>query len=325
MAVITMVQAITAALRERLAADESVVVYGEDVGFEGGVFRATEGLQRDFSEERVFDTPLAESAIVGTALGMCCAGLRPVVEIQFSGFVYPAFNQIISHVSRFRNRTRGRYPVALVVRMPYGGGVNALEHHSESMEALFAHIPGLQVVIPSTPHDAKGLLTAAIESDDPVIFMEPKRLYRAVKQEVPDGRVSIPLGRGKVLAGGTDITVVAYGAMMRQVLQAAALAKKDGVSPEIIDLRSIYPVDRDLIAESVKKTGRVLVVTEGPATCGVGSEIVSTAVEEAFLRLEAPPTRLGGFDTVIPLPQGEHYYQHEPERIYYEMKKLTEY
>jgi pyruvate dehydrogenase E1 component beta subunit len=325
MPVVNMVKAITAALRERLTSDESVVVFGEDVGYEGGVFRVTEGLQRDYSEERVFDTPLAESAIVGAALGMCCAGLRPVVEIQFSGFVYPAFNQIISHVSRFRNRTRGRYPVPMVIRMPYGGGVNALEHHSESMEALFAHIPGLRVVIPSTPHDAKGLLTAAVESDDPVVFMEPKRLYRAVKQEVPDGRVSIPLGRGKIISGGTDITVVAYGAMMRQTLRAAALAKRHGISPEIIDLRSIYPVDRELIAESVRRTGRLLVVTEGPSTCGVGSEIVSTAVEEAFLRLEAPPTRLGGFDTVIPLPQGERYYQHEPERIYYEIKKLCEY
>lgn len=325
MKVVNMVQAIGDALGSALEKYEDVLVYGEDVGYEGGVFRITEGLQEKFTDKRVFDTPLAESAIIGTAVGLCANGFRPVVEIQFSGFVYPGFNQIISHVARFRNRTRGRYPMPMVIRMPYGGGINALEHHSESMEALFAHIPGIQVVIPSTPHDAKGLLLASIESNDPVIFMEPKRLYRAVKQEVPEEYFSIPLETARVLTPGTDVTVIAYGAMVRQVQKAIVSAKKRGYSVELIDLRSIYPIDRQTVADSVKKTGRCLIVHEGPSTCGIGSELISTVVEEAFLYLEAPPSRLSGFDTVVPLQQGEHYYQHEPERILYEIEKLLEF
>ncbi|MCK4764892.1 MAG: alpha-ketoacid dehydrogenase subunit beta [Candidatus Aminicenantes bacterium] len=325
MKVMTMVQAINDALHIKLTEDPAVVMYGEDVGVEGGVFRVTQGLQEKHGEERVFDSPLAESAIVGTAVGMCAAGLRPVVEMQFAGFVFPAFNQIVSHVSRMRNRSRGKYFVPLVIRMPYGGNIRAPEHHSESPEALFGHIPGLQVVIPSTPYDAKGLMIAAIEADDPVIFMEPKQVYRAIKQEVPEEKYSIPIGRGKILSSGTDITVVSYGAVVREVQRAMITAKAAGISVELIDLRTIYPIDREIIKESVKKTGRLLVVTESPGSFGAGAEIISIVVEEAFLSLEAPPTRLAGFDTVPPLPKGEHFFFHSPERIFYEIKKLYDY
>jgi pyruvate dehydrogenase E1 component beta subunit len=325
MKVMNMVQSINNALDIKLKEDPDVLVYGEDVGVEGGVFRVTQGLQEKHGVARVFDSPLAESAIVGTAVGMCAAGLRPVVEIQFAGFVYPGFNQIVSHVSRLRNRSRGKYGTAMVIRMPYGGNIKALEHHSESPEALFAHIPGLKVVIPSTPYDAKGLLIAAVESDDPVIFMEPKRIYRAIKQEVPEEKFSIPIGKGKILSEGSDITVVAYGAMVRDVQRAMIAAKEAGISVELIDLRTIYPVDREIIKQSLKKTGRFLVVTEAPSSFGPGAELISVAVEEAFLSLEAPPTRLSGFDTIPPLPKGEHFYFHSPERIFHEIKKLCEY
>ena len=323
--VMNMVQAINDAIDIKLGDDPNVVVYGEDVGVEGGVFRVTRNLQKKYGEKRVFDSPLAESGIVGAALGMCVAGLRPVVEIQFSGFVYPAFNQIVSHVSRIRNRSRGKYGAQMVIRMPYGGNIKALEHHSESPEALFAHIPGLTVVIPSTPYDAKGLLIASIESDDPVVFMEPKRVYRAIKQEVPEGKFSIPIGKGKILSEGSDITVVSYGAMIRDVQRAMIAAKEAGISVELIDLRTIYPIDREIIKQSVRKTGRVLIVTEAPTSFGPGAELISVVNEEAFLSLEAPPTRLSGFDTIPPLPKGEHFYFHSPERIFYEIKKLVDY
>lgn len=323
--VMNMVQAITSALDVKLAEDPDIVVYGEDVGVEGGVFRVTSGLQKKYGEERVFDSPLAESAIVGTAVGMCAAGLRPVVEMQFSGFVYPGFNQIISHVSRMRNRSRGKYGTQMVIRMPYGGGIKALEHHSESMEAIFAHIPGLKVVIPSTPYDAKGLLIASIETDDPVIYMEPKRIYRAIKQEVPEEKYVIPIGKAKVLAEGTNLTVISYGAVVRDVQRAMIKAKEQGISVELIDLRTIYPVDRETIAQSIKKTGRVLIVNEEPTSFGVSAELMAIANEEAFLSLEAPPTRLSGFDAIPPLPKGEHHYFHSPDRIFYEIKKLAEY
>jgi len=323
--VMNMVQALTDAHDIKLAEDSDVVVYGEDVGVEGGVFRVTSGLQAKYGEDRVFDTPLAESAITGTALGMAVTGMRPVVEIQFSGFVYPAMNQIISHISRISHRSRGKYHAPLVIRMPYGGNIKALEHHSESMEAIFGHVQGLKVVIPSNPYDAKGLLITAIESDDPVIFMEPKRIYRAIKQEVPEEKYTIPIGKALVLTEGSDITVISYGAMIREVQRAIIKAKENGISVELIDLRTIYPIDRETITHSIKKTGRVLLVNEGPASFGVGAEIMAIANEEAFLSLEAPPTRLSGFDTVPPLPKGEHHYFHNPQRIFYEIKKVVEY
>ncbi len=325
MTVMTMVQSINNALDIALSQSDDVVVYGEDVGVEGGVFRVTQGLQEKYGEERVFDTPLAESAIIGTGVGMGAAGLRPVVEIQFSGFVFPGFNQIVSHVARMRNRSRGKYTVPMVIRMPYGGNIRALEHHSESMEALFAHIPGMTVVIPSTPYDAKGLLLSAIDYGDPVVFMEPKRIYRAIKQEVPEEKYTIPLRKAKVVQKGEQLTVVAYGAMVREVQRAAMIAKEKGFSIEIIDLRTISPFDRDAVVESVKKTGRFLLVSEGPTSFGVGAELSAAVTEDAFLHLEAPPTRLSGFDTVPPLPKGEHHYFHSPQRIYYEMEKVLKY
>ncbi len=319
------VNAINDALDIKLKEDPKVIVYGEDVGVEGGVFRVTEGLQKKYGAERVFDSPLAESGIAGTAVGMAIAGLKPVIEMQFSGFVYPAFNQIISHVARMHNRSRGQYKMSMVIRMPYGGGINALEHHSESFEAAFAHIPGLKVVIPSTPHDAKGLLVSAIESDDPIIYMEPKRIYRAIKQEVREEKFSIPIGKAAVIQQGTDVTVVAYGAMIREVQKAAVLAKKAGISVEIIDLRTIYPIDKETVANSVRKTGRIITVQEAVRSFGVASEIGQIALEEAFLHLEAPPKRVTGFDTIIPLPKGEHHFMISPKKIFYEIEKTVKY
>lgn len=320
-----MVQAINNALDIKLAEDKSVVMFGEDVGVEGGVFRITEGLQKKYGVERVFDTPLAESAIVGTGLGMAMAGLRPVVELQFDGFTYPAFNQIISNVSRMNNRTRGRFKAPMVIRFPYGGAINAIEHHSESPEALYAHIPGIKVVVPSTPHDAKGLMISAIESDDPVIFMEPKRIYRAIKQEVAEEKFSIPIGKAKVLTEGRDVTVIAFGALIRECQKAIVMTKEAGISVELIDLRTIYPIDRETIVNSIKKTGRVVIVAEAPESFSVGSELMAIANEEAFLSLEAPPKRVMGFDTIVPLAQGEPFYMISPDRIFYEIEKTVRY
>ncbi len=325
MRVMNIVNAVNDALDIMLTEDRNVIVYGEDVGVEGGVFRVTEGLQLKHGVERVFDSPLAESAIVGTAVGMAVAGLRPVVEMQFSGFAYPALNQIISHVSRLHNRSRGRYNMSMVIRMPYGGGINALEHHSESMEAFYGHIPGLKVIIPSTPHDAKGLLISAIESNDPIIFMEPKRIYRAIKQEVSEEKFTVPIGKAKVLSTGTDVTVIAYGAMIREVQKAMVMAKEARISVELIDLRTIYPIDKETITQSVRKTGRVITVAEGPTSFGVGAEISAIISEEVFLNLEAPPKRVTGFDTIVPLPKGEHYYLQSPEKIFYEIERTVKY
>ena len=322
MKVMNIVQAVNDALDLKLTDDKNIVIYGEDVGVEGGVFRVTSGLQEKHGIERVFDSPLAESGIVGTAVGMCAAGLRPVIEMQFSGFVYPAMNQIITHVARMRNRTRGKYKMPMVIRMPYGGNIKALELHSESMEAMFGHIPGLKVVIPSTPYDAKGLLIASIEDDDPVIYMEPKKIYRAIKQEVPEEKYNIEIGKARILEEGTDLTLVTYGAMVREVQRALVKAKKENINVELIDLRTIYPIDKEIITNSIKKTGKLLIVNEGPTSYGVGAELIAIANEEAFLHLEAPPSRLGGFDTIPPLPKGEHFYFHSPNRIFYEIQKL---
>ncbi len=325
MSVMTMVKAINNALDIKLNEDENIVIYGEDVGVEGGVFRVTEGLQKKYGVERVFDSPLAESGIVGTALGMAVSGLRPVVELQFDGFTFPAFNQILTNVARIQNRSRGKYGAPVVIRFPYGGGVNALEHHSESPEALFAHIPGLKVVIPSTPHDAKGMMISALESDDPIIFMEPKRIYRAIKQEAPDEKYSLPLGKAKVIQDGSDVTVVAFGAMIRECQKAIAMAEEAGISVELIDLRSIYPIDRETIRTSVRKTGRMIVVAEAHESFSVGSELIAITNEEAFLYLEAPPRRVMGYDTVVPLAQGEKYYIISPDRIFYEIEKTVKF
>ncbi|MBU1984391.1 alpha-ketoacid dehydrogenase subunit beta [bacterium] len=324
MAVMTLVQAVKSALDLKLADDENVIVFGEDVGVGGGVFRATEGLQKKYGAKRVFDTPLAESSIVGAAVGMAIAGLRPVVEIQFDGFMHPAFNQLVSHLARFRYRTRGERPMPVVVRFPNGGGVRALELHSDSLEAVYGHVPGLKVVMPSTPYDAKGLLISAIEENDPVLFLEPKRIYRAVKQDVPDGLYRIPIGKARVLQEGTNVTLVAYGAMIRVCQQAILEAKKDGISVELIDLRTIYPLDTATIVESVKKTGRLMVVHESPRSFGVAAEIIARVNEQAFYYLESPPRRLTGNDTIPPLPKSEDLYFFPPERVYYELKRAFE-
>ena len=322
---LNIVQAVNQALMNEMELDRSIVVYGEDVGLEGGVFRATVGLQEKFGEKRAFDAPLAESAIVGTAVGMAINGLKPVVEMQFMGFSYPAFNQIISHVARMRNRTRGGYTMPIVIRAPYGGGIRALEHHSESTEALYAQIPGLKVVIPSTPYDAKGLLIAAMRDPDPVLFLEPKKIYRAFKQDIPEDAYVLPIGKARIVQEGEDITIVTWGSMVRDVQKAAEMIKEKGINPEIIDLRTIAPMDRETIIESVKKTGRILVVHEAPKTLGVGGEIMAIVNEKAFLYLEAPPTRLTGFDTTFPLPKGEMHYIPSPERIAKSIEEVVNY
>ena len=325
MAVMNLISAVNHTLDLELGRDESVVVFGEDVGLEGGVFRATVGLQQKYGEKRVFDTPLAESAIIGTAVGMAINGLRPVAEIQFSGFIYPAYNQIISHVARMRNRTRGRFSLPMVIRMPHGGGIKALEHHSESLDTLLGHIPGLKVVTPSTPYDAKGLLLSAIRDEDPVIFLEPSKIYRAFRQEVPEEDYTIPIGKAKVLREGTDVTVVSWGAYVHEVLKAAELLAEEGISAEVIDLRTISPIDRDAILESVKKTGRFVAVHEAAKSFGPGAELIALVNEGAFLYLEAPPARIAGFDVTIPIPRGEHHYFLDAQRMAYGIRKVANY
>jgi pyruvate dehydrogenase E1 component beta subunit len=311
---LTLVQAVRDGLRDELARDEDVIVMGEDVGKNGGVFRATEGLWEEFGEDRVIDTPLAESGIVGTAIGMAAYGLRPVAEIQFMGFIYPGFDQIVSHAARLRTRSRGRYTCPLVVRAPYGGGIRAPEHHSESTEAFFAHQPGLKVVIPSTPHDTKGLLISAIRDPDPVIFLEPKQIYRAFREEVPDEPYEVPIGEAAVRREGADITAFTWGAMARPTLEAADNLAGE-IDVEVVDLRTINPMDTDTIVESFKKTGRGAIVHEAPKTGGFGAEITATLQEEALLYQEAPVSRVTGFDTPFPLYALEDYYLPEPARI----------
>lgn len=320
---LTLVQAVNDALKVEMRNNTSIVVYGEDVGVEGGVFRATVDLQKEFGVKRCFDSPLAESAIVGTAVGMAIAGLRPVVEMQFCGFMWPAFDEIINHVSRYRNRTRGAINLPMVIRFPYGGGIRALEHHSESPESILGHVPGLKVVIPSTPYDAKGLLISALRESDPVIFMEPKRVYRSIKQEVPEEAYTIPIGKASVVMPGEHITVVSYGAQMKEVTAAAGKLKEQGISVEVVDLRTIYPYDKETIIASVKKTGRFLIVHEGPISYGVGAEMVTMVSETLFSYLEAPPSRLGGADTIFPWPRAENHYMLSVEEIISEIKRLV--
>ncbi len=315
MATRTLLEAIREALHLELGADERVILLGEDIGREGGVFRVTEGLQACYGRARVMDAPIAEAGIVGMAVGMAIAGLRPVPEIQFMGFLYPAFDQIISHVARMRNRSRGRFTCPLVVRVPYGGGIHPPEHHSESTEAMLVHTPGLQVVVPATPYDAKGLLTSAIRSPDPVIFLEPKRIYRAVRQDIPEEDYTVPIGEARLVQEGTDVTVIAWGSMMHTVLQAAESLDASGISLEILDLRTLSPMDVPAIIASVEKTGRAVVVHEAARTAGLGAEIVAQINEKALLSLEAPVERVSGFDTVFPLPQLEKYYLPTPEMI----------
>jgi pyruvate dehydrogenase E1 component beta subunit len=309
MAKVNMVQAINLALREEMERDGTVVVLGEDVGRDGGVFRTTDGLLEKFGEERVVDSPLSESAIVGAAIGMAVYGLRPVAEIQFMGFIYPAIDQIFSHAARILSRSRGRYICPVVIRTPYGAGVKALEHHSESAEALFCHMPGLKVVVPPSPYYAKGLLSASIRDPGPVVFLEPTRLYRLIKEEVPEGEYLIDLGKARIVQEGKDVTVIAWGSMLHRVLEAV------GPESEVIDLMTLHPFDEETIYNSVKKTGRLVIVHEAPRTCGLGAELAASVAEEVMLYLKAPILRITGYDVVMPLPKLEDRYLPSVERI----------
>ncbi|HXG20855.1 MAG TPA: alpha-ketoacid dehydrogenase subunit beta [Methylomirabilota bacterium] len=313
---LTMVEAINLALRQEMAKDDRVIVLGEDVGVDGGVFRVTEGLLNTFGEERVIDTPLAESAIVGCSIGLALYGLRPVCEMQFSGFSYLAMQQLESHAARFRWRTRGRYTVPLVVRMPYGGGVRALEHHSESREVYYAHTPGLKMVIPSSPRTARALLVSAIRDPDPVIFFEPKLLYRAFREDVPEAEETLPIGESRIVRPGNDLTMISYGAMVRRTVEAAEqLAREDGVEAEVIDLLTLSPLDDSRFTASAHKTGRVVIVHEAPRSFGPGAEIIARLVEKAFFFLQAPIQRVTGFDTPFPYFAREQLYLPNAMRI----------
>jgi len=316
MAKMNMVQALNLALQQEMERDRDVVILGEDVGPDGGVFRVTDGLSDTFGNRRVLDTPLAESAIAGIALGMALYGLKPVAEMQFSGFSYHGFHQIENHIARYRWRTRGHFSAPLVIRAPYGGGVHALEHHSESREAYWAHTPGLKMVIPSSPRNARALLISAIRDPDPVIFYEPKALYRAFREEVPEGEETMPIGVPVVARSGADVTVIAYGAMLHRVLEAAEeLSQTDAIDAEVVDLLTISPLDEELLCESVRKTGRAVVVHEAPKSFGPGAEIVSRLMERAFYYLKAPIERVTGYDVVIPYFQREAGYLPDKERI----------
>lgn len=315
MTVRTMAQALNHALDLALAARPEVVVLGEDVGRTGGVFRITDGLRATHGPDRVVDTPVAESGIVGSAFGMAVGGLRPVAELQFMGFSYPGYDQIVNHVARIRNRSVHRFTCPLVVRIPYGGGIGAAEHHSESMEAIYAHTPGLKVVVPSRPADAIGLLLAAIEDPDPVVFLEPIRLYRAVKEETPDEWFTTPLGTASVERPGTDVTIVSYGAMMKEVRAAAGVLDERGTSAEVVDLRTLSPLDTATVVGSVTKTGRAVVVHEAPRSFGVGAEVAAAIQEHCLYDLEAPVRRVTGWDTIFPLKRSEHHYLPSVERI----------
>ena len=315
MSVLTMAKALNDALDVALGKEADVILLGEDIGRTGGVFRITDGLMETHGADRVVDTPVAESGIVGVAFGLAVGGLKPVAELQFMGFSYPAFDQIISHVGRIRNRSQHRFTAPMVIRMPYGGGIGAAEHHSESAEAIYAHTPGLKVVIPSTPYDAKGLLLASITDPDPVIFCEPIRLYRSVKEEVPEGWFEVPLGEARFERHGTDITLVAWGAMMTETRAAATQLEGEGFSVEVVDLRCLVPFDADSVVRSVEKTGRIVIVHEAPRTAGFGAEVAATVAERCMYSLEAPIRRVTGWDSVFPLKRSEAQYLPGVDRI----------
>lgn len=312
---LTMVEAVRQALARSMADDETVVLFGEDIGIDGGVFRATEGLIKRFGNKRVVDTPLSESLFAGLAVGLSAQGFRPVIEYQFMGFIYPAIDQVLNHAGRLRNRTRGRLSCPMVIRAPYGGGIHAPEHHSESMEALFAHIPGIRVVIPSSPSRAYGLLLAAIRDPDPVIFLEPKRIYRSPKQEVADDGLAAPLDQCFTLREGSDVTLVSWGAMLTETLAAAETLAAEGIEAEVIDVATLKPLDMQTILSSVERTGRCVIVHEAPLNGGVGAEIAAGLAERGLVDLIAPVRRVAGYDTVMPLPRLEGYYLPTEQRI----------
>ncbi|MGF1665515.1 MAG: alpha-ketoacid dehydrogenase subunit beta [Acidimicrobiia bacterium] len=315
MTVLTLAQALNRSLDQALSEIPETVIMGEDVGRTGGVFRITDGLLAKHGAERVIDTPVAESAIAGVGFGMAVGGIRPVLEMQFMGFSYPAFDQVINHVARIRHRSRHRFTAPLVIRIPYGGGIGAAEHHSESAEAIYAHTPGLKVVVASRPVDGAGMLRAAIEDPDPVIFLEPIRLYRAVKEEVGEESFTVPLGSAAVERSGDDVTLIGWGAMMKELREAAAVLADSGVSAEVIDIRSLVPLDVDTIVTSVARTGRAVVVHEAPRTAGFGAEIAAQIQERCLYHLQAPVLRVTGWDTVFPLKRSEHHYLPGVDRV----------
>ncbi len=311
-----MVAALNRALDDALRTDDTVVLIGQDIGQDEGVFRVTADLLKRYGPKRVIDTPLAEGAIIGGAVGLAVYGLKPVAEMQFSGFAYQGFHQVEQHVSRFRNRTRGRFGMPMVIRMPYGGGIRAVEHHSESREVYYAHTPGLYMVIPSTPRNARALLLESIRHPDPVIFYEPKAVYRSFKEEVPDEPETMPLGKAQIVREGSDITLISYGAMMRPTLEAADdLSDRDGTSAEVVDLLTVSPMDTETIVTSVAKTGRAVVIHEGPRRCGIGAEVVARIVEKVLMHLEAPVRRITGYDVQFPYFARERAFLPEADRI----------
>ncbi|MFG6120573.1 alpha-ketoacid dehydrogenase subunit beta [Thalassobacillus sp. B23F22_16] len=321
----TLVQAITDGMRTMLAEDENVLVLGEDVGKNGGVFRATDHLQEEFGEDRVMDTPLSEAGFIGAAIGMAVNGLRPVAEIQFLGFIYPAYEQIMTHASRLRSRTMGHFTVPIVIRAPYGAGVRAPEIHSDSTEAIFTHMPGLKVVCPSSPVDAKGLLIAAIEDPDPVLYLEPMRCYRSSREEVPEGKYTVEIGKANKLQGGNDVSVITWGAMVPVASQAVKEMEAKGVSCELIDLRTLYPIDRDTIAASVQKTGRTVIVHEAHGTGGVGNDVLAIVNDTSFLYQKAPVERVTGFDSPVPFFGFEDEYLPTPARVKHAIEKVIKF
>ena len=322
MANLTLVQAINLALIQEMEDDDRVILLGQDIGINGGVFRVTEGLFQRFGADRVVDTPLAESGIIGTSIGLAMAGLRPVPEIQFEGFLGPAYDQLCSHAARMRVRTRGAFTVPLTLRVPCGGGIHAPELHSDSPEAIYAHQPGLKVVMPASPYDAKGLLISAIRDPDPVIFFEPKRIYRAFREEVPEDEYTIPLGKARIVTEGEEITMISWGASVIECMNAI---EASGRSIELVDLRTIYPIDTETIVNSVKKTGRAVIVHEAPKTGGLGAEIASRIMEHCFLYLEAPIQRVAGFDTIMPYYKLEHEYLPDATRIGKAIEEIAAY
>ncbi|MBC7544936.1 MAG: alpha-ketoacid dehydrogenase subunit beta [Candidatus Sericytochromatia bacterium] len=314
MPVMNIVQAVNDALREEMTADDRTVVFGEDVGKVGGVFRTTAGLQETFGVDRVVDTPLSEGSILGCAVGMALYGMRPIAEIQFADFIFPGFDQIVNEMAKYRYRTGGQFKMPVTVRTPYGGGIKGGHYHSQSPESYFTNTPGLKVVMPSNPHDAKGLLIAAIRDEDPVIVMEPKLIYRTVKGEVPAGTYTVPIGKAAVARPGEHVTIIAYGAMTHNALQAANIVASEGIEAEVIDLRTLVPLDIETVVASVVKTGRVIIVHEAPRTSGYGAELVAVVNEHCFLHLEAPPLRITGYDTPFPYSL-DHEYMPTPAKI----------
>lgn len=325
MAKLNLVSAINQALDSEMARNPKMLIMGEDVGREGGVFRVTDGLQAKYGEGRVIDTPLSEAGIVGTAVGLAAGGMVPVAELQFEGFMYLALDQMLNQAGRYRTRSRGAFELNLIVRIPWGGGIRAPEHHSDSPESVLVNTPGITVVMPSNPYDAKGLMLSALRTPDPVVFCEPKRIYRAIKQEVPEGDYTVPIGVSSVVREGNDLTIVAWGAMVREAVAAAEELGAEGVSVEVVDLRTLKPMDADTVIKSVKKTGRLLITHEAPRTCGVGAEVAARVAEEALTSLSAPIERVTGYDAVMPLFKLENAYLPNTKKIVLGAKKILNY